>query len=149
MEHTSHKCHAAVIMCIDWRIRHDGAFLKFLDERYDRKYDLVVVAGAGKDFLDSDSSPHMFKQLELSIKLHQPDRIMITAHTDCGAEGGSAAFQSKETEYAHLQERLQNVQEVIKKRISGVPIDSCIIELTEDTTAQWTATPHEDIKNPA
>ena len=149
MEHTLHKCNAAVIACIDWRIRQDGTFLKFLDERYDGKYDLIVVAGAGKDLLDPDFRTHMLKQLELSIKLHQPDRIAITAHMDCGAEGGSAAFENRKAEHTHLRERLRHAREAIGARFPQFPTDEYIIELAENPAGQWISTPRAEIKNPA
>jgi len=73
-----HKCDGVIVQCMDWRIQKTlSELLKSLDlETADC---LSIPGGAGKN-------PELVDQwVELSIKLHQPDTILLTVHEDCGA----------------------------------------------------------------
>ncbi|MCA9383621.1 hypothetical protein KC909_04595 [Candidatus Dojkabacteria bacterium] len=84
-----HKAKASVISCMDFRF-HDKiqAFLQYKD--YLGKCDEIAVAGGTRDFItpveDADGE-YIWKQLELSIKLHDPEEIIFIDHQDCGGYG--------------------------------------------------------------
>lgn len=93
----SHTCNNLFIRCMDFR------FQAVMDEwakdnGLDKNYDLVVLAGAQKSILDEDTAATALKQVELSNKLHESNTVILMAHQDCGAYGGSKAFGGWEEE---------------------------------------------------
>lgn len=90
-----HKAKACVIGCIDFRFR--GATDNFLKSQpWADSYDLISVAGSSRDFIKPMKPEHgeyAWLQLELSIKLHEPDLIVFVDHQDCGgyAQDGTIA----------------------------------------------------------
>ena len=81
-----HKAKAVVITCMDFRF-HDKIqdFLK--RKGYLGHYDEIVVAGASRDFVKPvypEDGKYVWKQLGLSLKLHDPDEIIVIDHQDCG-----------------------------------------------------------------
>lgn len=81
-----HKAKAVVITCIDFRFHKQiQEFLK--DKGYLGNYDKIVIAGASRDFvkpLETAHGQYVWRQLELSISLHNPDKIIFIDHQDCG-----------------------------------------------------------------
>lgn len=81
-----HKAKAIVIGCIDFRFR--GAIDKFLQtQEFGDSYDLINIAGGSRDFIspvETADGQYVWKQLELSLKLHEPDMIVFIDHQDCG-----------------------------------------------------------------
>jgi len=81
-----HKAKAVVITCMDFRF-HDKVqdFLK--KKGYLGHCDEIVVAGASRDFVKPvypEDGKYVWKQLGLSLKLHDPDEIIVIDHQDCG-----------------------------------------------------------------
>ena len=81
-----HKAKACVIGCIDFRFREvTDNFLK--SQPWADSYDLISVAGSSRDFIKPMQDSHgdyAWLQLELSIKLHEPDLVVFVDHQDCG-----------------------------------------------------------------
>lgn len=81
-----HKAKACILLCMDFR------FQKLIQDwlsknGYLGKCDEVVVAGASRDLVKPIEPFHkeaLIRQLELSVKLHDPDEIIIIDHQDCG-----------------------------------------------------------------
>ena len=73
-------CRAVVVACIDYRCQHQ--LHAWLAERgVERgRYDHVSVPGGAAALLDATETA-----LDLSLRLHRPTRILLTAHSDCGA----------------------------------------------------------------
>lgn len=63
-------------------------------------YDLITYAGAIKGLAAHDQAAVDFftTHIEASQKLHQTSELYLINHTDCGAYGGSKAFNSIEEE---------------------------------------------------
>lgn len=105
------KKHYIASACIVWCF--DNRFTKslqdFIKSRGFLHYDLVEIAGGAKS-LSSPSSDEerefVLKQIQTSIKLHQASRIILANHVDCGAYGGSKAFNNdfQEERQAHKRE---------------------------------------------
>lgn len=92
----SHGCRALVISCLDYRLHH--ALHDWADKRYGPTgYDLVHLAGGGGALLQEDTKAAVLKQVEISHRLHSISEVVLVNHMDCGAYGGSAAFQNDET----------------------------------------------------
>ena len=81
-----HKAKAVIITCMDFRFhRKIEKFLK--ENEYIGKYDKITIAGGSRDFIKPIENSHgeyVWRQLELSIKLHNPDEIIFIDHQDCG-----------------------------------------------------------------
>jgi len=81
-----------------------------------RDYDLISLAGAQKAVLDEDTRETVFKQLKISTDLHGINRVVIVAHQDCGAYGGSAAFKSLEEEKEKYADDMRKAAEIIREQ---------------------------------
>lgn len=82
-----HKAKALLITCIDFRFHQFNKEL-YSKKEYLGKTDLLSVAGASRDFiypLDPTHGEYVWRQLDLSIKLHDPEEIIICDHEECGA----------------------------------------------------------------
>ena len=80
------RAKACIISCIDYRF-HDG-INKFLDDQgYKSEVDLISIAGASHDLVrpeDPSDSKYLWKQIGISLKLHDPQDFVIIDHQDCG-----------------------------------------------------------------
>ena len=73
------QCDGFFVTCIDWRIQEAVEVLyKQLTSEYGHFDRVQVSGGAGnEDFL--------MHQLEVSLRLHEPDVVVLTGHDGCGA----------------------------------------------------------------
>ena len=114
-----HKVKACVVGCIDFRFRdHEDEFLKH--QEWGDSYDLITIAGGSRDFIspvEEIDGKYVWKQLKLSVDLHDPEVIVFVDHQDCGgyAQDGTIPngleFAKDEEEHAkffkQLKEKLQ------------------------------------------
>lgn len=93
------KAKALVIMCIDFRFQKK--IQHYLEENgYLGDCDEIAIAGSTRDFvrpMSEASKEYVWQQLGLSLKLHDPDKVIFIDHQDCGGyaqdgtiEGGLA-----------------------------------------------------------
>ena len=81
-----HKAKACVISCMDFRFQdkiQNWIKIKGLLGECDQ----IILAGASRDLVKPLEPYHktsLLRQIELSIKLHNPDDIIIIDHQDCG-----------------------------------------------------------------
>jgi len=119
-----HTCSTLVLQCMDFRFIDDiGMFMESMDLRGD--YDVVSLAGAQKniaDPYDSHDTELVYRQLEISKKLHGMKQVILLAHMDCGAYGGSKAFASKDEERARYLKDLDHAASHLTKRVEGVSV---------------------------
>ena len=98
---------AVVLWCIDRRFR--GAYRALTDYLH-ISADRVKLAGGTKSLSDSATQEDRnvaVKNLGAAVTLHAARKILLTAHTDCGAYGGLAYFgNDTEAERAHLANEL-------------------------------------------
>ena len=99
-------------------------------------YDLVSVAGSGKDLLSDQTGEKEFllKQIQLSQKLHQIQEVIVLYHDNCGAYG----IADTEQEYKTQADDLVKIKSLLSVEFSsltfqayiikGVPIDSLSLE---------------------
>jgi carbonic anhydrase len=81
-----HKAKALVIACIDFRF-HTKLHYFLSKEHLWGKCDLISVAGASRDLIKPvlpEDGEYLWKQLEISLKLHDPHEIILVDHQDCG-----------------------------------------------------------------
>lgn len=81
-----HEAKACVIACIDFRFQ--DYLTDFLaNSKFAHAYDLVSVAGASRDFVnpvEDDNMRYVWKELDISVSLHNPSTIIVVDHQDCG-----------------------------------------------------------------
>jgi carbonic anhydrase len=78
---------ALVLTCIDFRfVDLENIFLKSIN--LDHQYDLLTLAGASlalTNFPSEADTKTFWEQLDLSVKLHTIQKVIILDHQDCGA----------------------------------------------------------------
>lgn len=81
-----HKAKACVISCIDFRFQE--TLEKFIQrENLGGEFDLISVAGSARDLVKPIEMMHqenLFRQVDISMRLHQPEKIIVIDHQDCG-----------------------------------------------------------------
>ena len=81
-----HKCNAVVVVCIDFRFQK--YIRDWLKKNFKNKtYDLVGFAGATKE-LDV-----VMKQIDISVRLHHVNGVILIHHEDCGAYGEEDSYE--------------------------------------------------------
>ncbi len=131
-----HTCSTAILHCIDFRLGN-------AIENYKKEHalagdcDIISVAGAAANIANPKNDieqAFVLRQLELSKKLHDIQKIVLINHTDCGAYGGASAFASKEEEREKHRADLQSAQETIKKLIPDVSVELSLAVLQDNGT---------------
>lgn len=124
----AHKdVHACVVSCIDPRF--PSARAAALDRMGVKVPDSIQVAGGGKDLAGTHMSPdvqYILKQIEASIRLHHPERVVVMFHTDCGAYGGRGG-RTEEEEYAFFQGEFKKALANIRKRGIDLPVQGVFL----------------------
>ncbi len=109
---------------MDFRFIADiDMFLESLELKGD--HDVVSIAGAAKniaDPYDEHDTELVYRQIEISKKLHGMTQVILMNHMDCGAYGGSKAFTSKDEERARQLKDMDHAASHIVKRIEGVTV---------------------------
>ena len=80
---------ACVISCFD--ARFDLAIRKFLKRRGIQIFDHIKIPGSARSLAAPECEgdrDFVLRMLRTSIRLHQPNRVLILAHTECGAYPG-------------------------------------------------------------
>ena len=81
------KVEALVLSCIDYRfVSMEQNFLKH--QNLEGKYDWLSLAGASlalSNFPSVADTETFWEQLELSVNLHNIEKVIIIDHQDCGA----------------------------------------------------------------
>lgn len=109
-----HHCQYLVFRCMDFRIqpRKLSSLLESIGCA-DGHYDLVSLAGSGKDILGKPGErDHLWKQVTLSQKLHASTDIIMLYHADCGAYGISDAQAEEQTQ----TQDLKKIQTLISRK---------------------------------
>jgi carbonic anhydrase len=96
-----------------------------------KDYDLVCLAGSQKSFLDNDTQPAALKQLNISSRLHEVKRVILVAHQDCGAYGGSKTFASLDEEFQRYTTDLNATETLIKEKHPNLEVKKFIAKFGE------------------
>lgn len=75
-----------IISCIDFRIQE--TFYDWLKDTHNLgKSDIIEIAGSTRDIvkpLNEDDKEEILRNIDLSVKLHDPENIILIDHQDCG-----------------------------------------------------------------
>jgi carbonic anhydrase len=75
-----------VIHCIDFRFQKHIENWMYENSMLDNS-DLIAIAGSSRDFVKPIKQEHKenwLRELDTSVKLHNPENIIIIDHQDCG-----------------------------------------------------------------
>ena len=125
-----YRADAAVVWCFDDRITI--VVQKFLKRIGLLRVDTVRLAG-GAMTLASPRDPfertYVLEQLRISQKLHQTDRVLVFAHRDCGAYGGSARFnRDSDAEARFHASELARAADLIRDALPGVSVECFFVD---------------------
>ncbi|MBI2337667.1 hypothetical protein HYU95_00630 [Candidatus Daviesbacteria bacterium] len=111
---SDHSCDSVVITCIDFRFQ--DYINKWIAENFPvRSFDRVALAGG---VFDSD---YVFKQVEISKRLHHIKKVVLINHEDCGAYGEAGTAEK------HAED-LQNAAAKIKEQYPDLEIKAyCLL----------------------
>ena len=125
--------------CLDWRLHPaiETYFLKFADG-----CDLCVTAGSIKGLIDPTTQNYFLEQIDISKKLHNCQKVILTMHMDCGAYGGSRAFSGEAAETANCQNQLNQAKTLVERNFPEMPIETYIIGLRRNE-AGWEIQPQK------
>lgn len=116
----SHSCPTIVLQCIDFRFW--GKLIDHLKNGGVDKFDHISLAGGAKNLVDEDTRAIVFKQLDICTQKHDGETIYLVSHIDCGAYGGSAAFESIEKERERLIADLRGAKTIIEEKYPQLEI---------------------------
>jgi hypothetical protein len=123
-----HQAEVTFLKCIDWRYFDVGlgALTHGLGVRtYDiiaRPSPVKTLAYSGDDADALKRQNHLVADIELSIKLHETKRIVLFAHWDCGAYGGSKSFADQAAEEATYQADLGTAGKFLQQQFPSMAI---------------------------
>lgn len=102
-----HKAQTLIIQCID--LRFQGAVDEDLKKRQLLgKFDRIAWPGASKDFDNVKSAA------SVSLRLHDPDEIIIYEHEDCGAYGKDNSLKTHHDNAQNLSNSLKETKPSLK-----------------------------------
>jgi carbonic anhydrase len=114
-----HKAKACILLCIDFRFQSEvqewikkNGYLGHSDE--------IVVAGASRDLVKPLEKFHqdaLLRQIELSVKLHDPEEIIVIDHQDCGGYAQDGTIPANLTKDVDKQNH-QIYSTAVKKLLS-------------------------------
>lgn len=135
---SKHSCSSLVIRCIDFRIAPSKLtdLLAQAGVCQDGDYDLVSVAGAGKDLLSDNKAERDFilKQINISKNLHDIKTIYILMHDNCGAYNIADAATEDQVQSDDLCRLIID----LKKIVPGVEVKGYIIKGVPNQTLSLT-----------
>lgn len=97
-----HKAQGCALFCMDFRFKNET--LKYLEQELKlQDLDIITVAGSTKNITNPKVlSDYQFitRQFQLSIQLHEIDKIILINHANCGAYGSAEFFGGVDKERA-------------------------------------------------
>lgn len=129
MNNNSHGTWATVrLHCGDGRFQED---LLAYAKSFGGFSDPVLAPGGVKKLLEDESyRMKVLEDLRIYIGLHNPKKLLVLQHEDCGAYGGSKAFSSNIQEESFQYVQLQKAIALLKTEFPGMEIVPAYIRLS-------------------
>ena len=110
-----HYVDAALIICVDFRF-HESC-TKYVKEEMQLDFDLITMAGPQKNIAEDNALwREVVKDIKkVCVELHHIKKIVIFAHEDCGAYGGSNNFAGSEEEEQKYWEDLETARQNLQR----------------------------------
>ncbi|HMB26327.1 MAG TPA: carbonic anhydrase, partial [Patescibacteria group bacterium] len=121
-----------LVVCMDFRFHRD---INQWIERNDLtgNYDLISLAGAQKAIVDPTTRNMVLQQIKLSAMLHSTKEVILLAHEDCGAYGGSNAFSSWEQEKKQYIDDMNKAESLIKEKVPGLQVKKMMLTFEKES----------------
>ena len=138
----SHKCWSTVITCEDFRLHQRGDGRNYIADfikNLNVDCDLITRGGGVQDIVrkkESGFDSSVFRDLEVSVKLHDCNTIYLVNHEDCGAYG-AMNFANREEELEQHKQDLENAKEIILKKFPGIEVETYFGYLKEGSTDEF------------
>ena len=121
---------AVVVGCFDHRF--ELVTQKFLKRLQIASPDRIKVAGGVKALVNGDATggrEFLLQQVRDSARLHGTRRVLLLAHSDCGAYGGLAAFDGDEDREArHHADALHQAASIIGAAMPGLKVECYLLK---------------------
>lgn len=125
----THKEKVSIVLsCIDYRFWPDT--LSLLEKKYG-EFDLIELAGGSKNLASPSTEADrtaVLESIKVSVELHGAKRIILTNHLDCGAYGGSKAFESTEEEIDFHKLELEKAAKIVKEMFPELAVEEVIVK---------------------
>ncbi|MFA5128640.1 MAG: carbonic anhydrase [Patescibacteria group bacterium] len=124
-----HHVPVAAIYCLDPRFRtqHEQFISRELGFE---EFDQYVFPGGPKALVSEPTRNVFLEALKnVSINLHHIEKIILIAHRDCGAYGGSVAFPDLATEEATQIKDLQTVRDILLEQFPKISVSMFYAEI--------------------
>jgi carbonic anhydrase len=102
-------------------------------------FDPFTPAGAVKNLVNPENEndrEFVLRQIAKSSKLHHIKKVILINHTDCGAYGGSAAFENDQVEERKHTEDLKSAAKIVKERFTELEVELFLAHLLP-TEKDW------------
>ena len=119
-----YRADAVVLCCFDDRFTLVAR--KFLQRMGAGRTDWVRVAGGAMALASPKDNPqqsYVLEQVRLSRQLHDTARVILIAHRDCGAYGGSKRFRDADAEASFHGAELARAAGVLRAALPEAPVD--------------------------
>lgn len=103
----AHKAQALAVHCIDYRFQEMIA-QDLAKREVNGNCDRIAWPGASKDLENVTSAA------EVSLRLHDPDQIIIYEHEDCGAYGDDNSQETHRKNAKALATKLKEIKPTLK-----------------------------------
>ncbi len=120
----SNQAQAIALTCIDFRFR------KALQEFFENELNLYAVDhkadGGGVKMLLNEGPVRdwIFANFEIAFNKHNVNRIILINHQDCGAYGGSEAFEGLEDEMNKQEIQLRHGVSVVQSKYPDKQVEA-------------------------
>lgn len=133
-----HEVPVAAFFCLDPRfckqtIQFIQEELDFREEFNSENFDPYVIPSGPRVLVKDETREIFLNNIErVSIGLHKIKEVILIAHRDCGAYGGSKAFSTPEAERATQEEDLKIARGILKERFPQLAVKLFYLEIIGD-----------------
>jgi len=140
----SHLCDAAVVTCEDFRLhqrKYGRNFIADYFKRLDVDFDLITRAGCIQDLVRPKPGfdETLFRDLGVSVNLHQVKKIFLVGHEDCGAYA-HFQFPARPNELAQHYRDLKEAKRIIGAKFAGAQVITLFAELESGSADRFVMT---------
>lgn len=117
-----HQADAALIICVDFRFHEASA--KYVKDEMKQNFDLITLAGSQKNIAENNELWQATSRTinNVCVNLHHIKKIMVLAHEDCGAYGGSKNFVNSAEEEQKYWEDLEKAKQRLQSEFPNLSI---------------------------
>jgi carbonic anhydrase len=115
------SCEAVALSCVDFRFRAETLLFikKFLAIE---SFDIMKFPGSARAINEKSENDFVLNSIQLPLDLHCASKIVIVNHQDCGAYGGSGAFQNPQEEQEFHEAELRRAGARVREKFQGIEV---------------------------